>query len=112
MGGAAGEKVAGFPYNPANEGADVIALKNLLGPDEDAPAAIKRGRAEATRLLSGELKGQHTQLTDFFKEQWGKNLTSENFKHLLGVMGVAVTVPQLQKLFSNYKSKNAKSGAQ
>jgi hypothetical protein len=98
--------LTGFPYNPTNEGADVIALKNLLGPDEDAPAAIERGRAEATRLLSGELKGQHTQLTDFFKEQFGKDQSLENFKHLLGVIGVAVTAPQLAKLWTNYSRKN------
>lgn len=104
MGGVEGEKVAGFKpkTSPVSGKGDMSILQSIFS-DEDAAAASASGQAEANRLLTGELAGKHQQLTDVFREQFGKKLKFEDFKHILGSIGVAVTAPQLMKLWGNYK---------
>jgi hypothetical protein len=104
---AAGEKAAGFRYNPVTEKGDMSRLTELFAP-EDVAAARASGLAEANRLLTGELAGKHQQLTEVFREQFGKTLKFEDFKHILGTIGISVAAPQLAQLFMNYQGKKAK----
>ena len=111
MGGVAGEKAAGFKYNPVTEKGDMSILRNIFS-DKDAEAARASGLAEANRLLTEELAGKHQQLTDLFHEQWGTKLKYEDFKHILGGLGVAVTAPAIQQLWSNYNGKKSEGNQQ
>ena len=79
-----------------------------LIPEADIAGAIQKRSYCVNTLLPGELANQHFRLSGgCIRSRHGETLKPEDFKRILGTIGISVAAPQLAQLFQNYQGKKS-----